>query len=86
MLYSNSTSTKKPTIHVICSGERRSNFPLELEKRARLFVPLLFSNLALEGLTSAIRQVHRIKAIRIRKEQKKTLIVDDTIAHLNNIN
>ena len=74
----------KPTANIILNGEKLKAFPLRSGTRQGCpLSPLLF-NIALEILTTAIREEKEIKGVQIRKEVKLSLFADEMILHTEN--
>ena len=75
----------KPTANIIFNGEKLKAFPLKAGTRQGCpLSPLLF-NIALEVLSTAIREEKGIKGIEIGKEEVKlSLFADDLILHIEN--
>lgn len=62
---------KKHITYIIPNGKKPKTFPLR-SSRSQKYLPLpFFSNVELEILTDAIRQVKEIRSIQIRKEDIK---------------
>ena len=76
----------KPTANIILNGEKLKEFLLRSQTRQGCpLSPLLFFNIVLEVLATAIREVKEIKGIQIGKEEVKlSLFADDMILYLEN--
>ena len=76
----------KPTANIILNGEKLKAFPLKSGKRQGCPLSLLLFNIALEVLTTAVRQTKEMKGIQIgREEVKLSLYADDTILYRENL-
>uniref|UniRef100_A0A7N4UZ13 RNA-directed DNA polymerase n=1 Tax=Sarcophilus harrisii TaxID=9305 RepID=A0A7N4UZ13_SARHA len=75
----------KPSVSIICNGEKLEPFPVRSGvKQGCPLSPLLF-NIVLETLASAIRVEKEIKGIRIGNEETKlSLFADDMMVYLEN--
>ena len=75
----------KPTINIICNGEKLKAFPLKSRTRQGCpLSPLLF-NIVLEVLATAIRAEKEIKGIQSGKEEvKHSLFAEDMILYMEN--
>ena len=74
----------KPTANIILNGEKLKVFPLRSGTRQECpLSPLLF-NIALEILTTAIREEKEIKGVQIGKKVKLLLFADDMILYREN--
>ena len=74
----------KPTANIILNGEKLKAFPLRSGTiQGCSLSPLLF-NIALEILTTAIREEKEIKGVQIRKEVKLSLFADDMKLYIEN--
>ena len=74
----------KPTANIILNDEKLKAFPLRSGTRQGCpLSPLLF-NIALEILTTAIREEKEIKGVQIRKEVKLSLFADDMKLYIEN--
>ena len=72
----------KPTANIILNGENLKAFPLRSGTRQGCpLLPLLF-NIALEILTTAIREEKEIKGVQIRKKVNLSLFADDMILYI----
>ena len=65
----------KPTENIIINGEKLKAFPLKSETRQRCLLSLLFFNIILEVVATAITEEKEIKGIQIGKEVKFSLLV-----------
>ena len=75
----------KPTANIILNGEKLKEFPLRSGTRQGCLLSPLLSNLVLEVLSTAIREVKEIKGIQIGKEEVKlSLFADDMRLYLEN--
>ena len=75
----------KSTASIILNGEKLKAFPLRSGTRQGCpLSPLLF-NIALEILTTAIREEKEIKGVQIRKEVKLSLFADDMILYMETL-
>ena len=77
----------KPTANIILNGQKLKAFPLRSGTRQGYpLSPLLF-NIALEVLSTAIKEEKEIKGIQIGKEEVNlSLFADDTILYIENSN
>ena len=74
----------KPTANIVLNGEKLKPFPLRSGTRQGCpLSPLLF-NIALEFLTTSIREEKEIKEIQVKKEVKPSLFGDDMILYIEN--
>ena len=75
----------KTTANIILNGEKLKAFPLRSGTRQGCpLLPLLF-NIALEILTTALREEKEIKGVQIRKEEVKlSLFADNMIPYIEN--
>ena len=74
----------RPTANIILSGEKLKAFPLRSGTRQGCpLSPLLF-NIVLEVLATVIREEKEIKGIRLGKEEKLSLFVDDMVLYIEN--
>ena len=75
----------KPTANIILNGEKLKAFPLKSGTRQGYPLSPLLCNIALELLTTAIREEKEIKGIQIgKKEVKVLLFADDMILYVEN--
>ena len=59
----------KLTANIILHGEKLKAFPLKSETRQRCLLSLLFFNIILEVVATAITEEKEIKGIQIRKNK-----------------
>ena len=76
----------KPTENIIINGEKLKAFPLKSETRQRCLLSLLFFNIILEVVATAITEEKEIKGIQIGKEVKPSLFADGMILYMENPN
>ena len=75
----------KPTANIILNGEKLKAFPLRSGTRQGCPLSLLFFNIVLEVLATAIREEKEIKGIQIGKEEVKLpMFSDDMILYIEN--
>ena len=68
----------KLTANIVLSGEKLKQFPLRSGTRQGCPLSLLFFNIVLEVLATAIREEKEVKGIQIRKEEVKLSLLQMT--------
>ena len=68
----------KLTANIVLSGEKLKQFPLRSGTRQVCPLSLLFFNIVLEVLATAIREEKEVKGIQIRKEEVKLSLLQMT--------
>lgn len=69
----------KPTVNIICSGEKLEAFPLRSGTKEDCILPPVLLNIVLRVLAIAIQQDIAIKNLQIRKLLKLSLFAYDIL-------
>ena len=78
------TTYDKSIANIILNGEKLKAFPLRSGTIQGCPLSLLFFNVVLEVLATAIREEKEIKGIQIQKEVELSLFADDMILYIEN--
>ena len=80
------TTYDKSIANIILNGEKLKAFPLRSGTRQGCPLSLLFFNIVLEVLATAIREEKEIKGIQVIKEEVKlSLFADDMILYIQSV-
>ena len=74
----------KPTANIILNGEKLKAFHIRSGIRQECTLSLLFFNIVLEVLATAIREEKEIKGIQVRKDVNLSLFADGMILDIEN--